>query len=115
HHNAVVHTDRVELERYAAGLAHRLLDDPTELLQVDVAGDDVDVGVADRDERLVEVGLVADLAGGAQQAAVRRAVESTLDRVGTHSKILLSGALLSAPGKGNRAYAIHPYRYQLLG
>ena len=47
-----------------------------ELLEVDVAGDDVDVRVADRDERLVEVRRVPDLAGGAQQRPVRGALEA---------------------------------------
>src|SRR5207253_9511705 len=40
--------------------------------------------VADRDERLVEIIAVADLTGGPQQTAVRRPLESLLDRVGAH-------------------------------
>ena len=51
-------------------------------LQVDVAGDDVDVAVADGDERLVPVPL-AD-AGGPEQAAVGGAGVAALDGVGAH-------------------------------
>src|SRR5579859_4759238 len=90
HHNTIIHPDGIELEGDAAGCANCLLDDAPEFLQVDMAGDDIDVGVADRDKRLIEVGLVADLAGGTEQAAVWRALKPALDRVGTHSKALLA-------------------------
>ena len=52
-------------------------------------GDDVDVAVADGDERLVPVAL-AD-AGGAEQAAMGGAGVAPLDRVGTHAVNLDSG------------------------
>ena len=55
-----------------------------DLVQVDVAGNDVDVAVADGDERLVQVAL-AD-ARGAEQAAVRGAGVALFDRVGTHAR-----------------------------
>src|SRR5262249_52534369 len=49
HDDTVIDADRVELERNAAGFANRLLHHASELLQVNVAGYDVDVGVAHRD------------------------------------------------------------------
>ena len=52
HGDAVVNADGVEQERHAARLAHALLDVLADRLQMDVAGDDVDVAVADGDERL---------------------------------------------------------------
>ena len=57
HGDAVVHADGVELERHAARLAHGLLDQLAEFLQVGVAGDDIDVGVDDGDEGLAHVGI----------------------------------------------------------
>ena len=86
HGDAVVDADGVELEGHAAGRAHGLLDDASDLLQVDVAGDDVGVGVADGDERLVEVGLGLDDAGAAEQGAVGRAFKAFLDLIGTHGQ-----------------------------
>ena len=49
-----------------------------------MTGDDVDVRVAHRDERLVEITAFPDLSGRAQQAAVRCALETFLDGVGSH-------------------------------
>ena len=83
HDDAVVDADRVELERDAAGGADRLLDDLAERLEVDVARDDVDVRVADGDERAVPL-AVLHLTRRAEQAAVRRALDAALDRVRTH-------------------------------
>ena len=57
HGDAVVHADGVELEGHAARLADLVLHDLPVAGQVDVAGDDVDLAVADPDERLVEVGV----------------------------------------------------------
>ena len=48
HGDAVVHADGVELEGHAAGVAHGLLDHGAEVLQVRVAGDDVDVASSRR-------------------------------------------------------------------
>ena len=84
HDDAVVDADRVELERDTARLANRLLDDASEFLQVHVTRHDIDVRVADGDERLVEVVRRPDLPGGAQQAAVRCALEPALDGVRAH-------------------------------
>jgi hypothetical protein len=49
-----------------------------------VSGDDVHVGVAHGYERLVEVPLEVNLPGGAQEAAMWRAVDAALDGIGTH-------------------------------
>src|SRR5262249_929189 len=84
HGDAVIDADGVEQEGDAAGLADALLDVLADGLEVDVAGDDVGVAVADGDEGLVEVAVVADLAGGPQQAAVRRPVGAPLDGVASH-------------------------------
>ena len=48
HRDAVVDADRVEHERHPARLADALLDELAHLVQVDVAGNDVGVAVADR-------------------------------------------------------------------
>src|SRR5437764_6233689 len=58
--------------------------DASEFLQVHVTRHDIDVRVADGDERLVEVVRRPDLPGGAQQAAVRCALEPALDGVRAH-------------------------------
>ena len=55
HGDAVVDADGVEQERHAAGGPHALLDVVAHGLQMDVPGNDVDVAVADGDERLVPV------------------------------------------------------------
>ena len=78
HGDAVVDADRVEDERHAARLADALLDELADLVQVDVAGNDVDVAVADGDERLAEI--VVAHAGGAEQAAVGGTGVAQLDR-----------------------------------
>ena len=81
HRDAVVDADRVELERNPARLADRVLDDLAEGLQVDVPRDQIDVRVADANERLVEVGVARDLPGRAEQAPVRRPRDARLDGV----------------------------------
>ncbi len=95
HGDAVVDADRVEHERHAAGLAHALLDVLPDLVQVDVAGDDVDVAVADGDERLAEV-VLAD-AGGAEQASMGGSGVAQLDSVGSHK---------TGSGNGEKHYPI---------
>ncbi len=62
--------------------ADALLDELADLVEMDVAGDDVDVAVADGDERLAEI--VVGHAGGAEQAAVRSAGIAQFDNVGAH-------------------------------
>src|SRR5262249_48915017 len=82
HGDPVVDADGVEQERDAAGGTHAFLHEVADDLEVDVPGDDVDVTVADRDERLVPVGF--GYAGGTEQAAVGGPGVALLDRVGTH-------------------------------
>jgi len=65
HGNAVIDADGVELEGDTARFPDGLLDERPELLEMDMAGDDVDVAVADGDEGLGHV-LIAD-AGCLQQ------------------------------------------------
>ena len=84
HGDAVVDADRVEDERHAAGLADALLDELADLVQVDVAGNDVRVAVADGDERLAEI--VVAHAGGAEQASMGGAGVAQLDHVGSHRR-----------------------------
>src|SRR5205814_9265149 len=84
HRDAVVDADGVELEWNSASGAHRLLHHLPEFLEVRVPGNDVDVGIAHRDERLVEIRTVADLTGRTQEAAMGRALETFLDRVRAH-------------------------------
>ena len=82
HGDAVVDTDRVEQKRHAAGGPHALLHVIADSLKMDVARDDVDVAVADRDERLVPVAFAH--AGRPEQASMGCAGIPLLDRVGTH-------------------------------
>ena len=62
--------------------ADALLDELADLVQVDVAGNDVDVAVADGDERLAEI--VVPHAGGAEQAAVGGPGVAQFDSVRSH-------------------------------
>ena len=82
HGDAVVDADGVEHERHAARLADALLDELPHLVEVDVAGDDIHVAIADGDERLAEI--VVPHAGGAEQAAMGGSGIAQLDDVGTH-------------------------------
>src|SRR5262249_20625691 len=59
-------------------------DDAPDLLEVGVARDDLDEGVADGDEGLAEVLLRVDRAGGPEEGAVRRPLEPALHRVRPH-------------------------------
>jgi hypothetical protein len=83
HHDAVVDADGIEFERDSAGGADGFFYDAAEFLEMDVAGDDVDVRIAHGDERLVEVPRLAHLPGRAQQAPMRRSAEAALHGVGT--------------------------------
>jgi hypothetical protein len=55
HRDAVVDGDRVELLGDPARLLDRARDEVTHVLEVHVAGDELGVGVGDRDDRLAEV------------------------------------------------------------
>ena len=83
HRDAVVHADRVEQEWHAARGAHAFLDEVAHGLKMDMPGNDIDVAVADRDERLVPVRLADP--GGTQQTAVSGPGVASLDGVGTHA------------------------------
>ena len=87
HGDAVVDADRVEDERHAARLADALLDVLADLVQVDVAGNDVRVAVANGDERLAEIAV--GHAGGPEQAAMGGSGVAQFDSVGSHGSISL--------------------------
>ena len=82
HGNAVVDADGVEDERRPAGLADALLDELADLVQMDVAGNDVHVAIADGDERLLEI--VVAKAGGAEEASMGGTGVAQFNDVGTH-------------------------------
>ena len=82
HGDAVVHADGVEDEGHAAGPADALLDVLPDLVQVDVAGNDVHVAVADGDEGLFEIAVPQT--GGAEEASMGGTGVAQLDRVGSH-------------------------------
>ena len=68
-----------------------------------MSGNDVDVGVAHRDERLVEITALADLTGGPQQTPVRRALESLFDGIGAHyGRSVVDGGLYITKSEGPR-------------
>jgi hypothetical protein len=72
---------------------------------VDVAGDDVDVRVADGDEGAVPL-AVLHLAGGAEEAPVGRTLDAALDRVRTHDVREEGGDEKARPGQGRAARLI---------
>ncbi|MNE38791.1 hypothetical protein D3C80_1327030 [compost metagenome] len=79
HRNTVIDTDCIKFERYAACFANRFFNKLSEFLQVDVARDNVNIRVANRDKRLVEILFLN--ACGTQQATVRCAVEAFFDHI----------------------------------
>ncbi len=84
HGDAVVDTDGVEDERHAAGFADETFDEGADLVQVGVAGDAIGVAVGDGDKRFPEIVFRLDAAGGAQQAAMRGALNSAFDGIRSH-------------------------------
>lgn len=82
HRDAIVDADGVEQERHAAGRAYSVLYDDAELIEVNMAGDDVDVAVGNGDKRLAKIFFLH--ACRAQQAAMRRPLHAFLDRIGAH-------------------------------
>ena len=84
HRDPIIDADRIEQKRHAPRRPDALLDVVSDLLQMDVPGNDVDVAVADRDERLVPVPL-AD-ARRPQEAPVGGAGVAFLDGVGSHGE-----------------------------
>jgi hypothetical protein len=83
HCDPVIDTDRVELKRYAARSSDDLFDAATELLQVNMAGDDIDIRVDDSDERLVEVFIAQT--GRFEQCPVGRSFITFFDAIGAHA------------------------------
>jgi len=79
HGDTVVDADGIELKRDAAGRAHRRFHLAAELLEVDMARNQVDIGVADADEGFFHVRI--GQAGGLEQAAVWRAVDALFNAV----------------------------------
>ncbi|MNW01931.1 hypothetical protein D3C71_1976390 [compost metagenome] len=79
HGDSVVYADRIEFKRNAAGFADRFLDDFAEFLQMNMTRYNINVGVADRDERFAEILLFNS--GCTQQTAVRRTVEAFFNHV----------------------------------
>ena len=82
HGDAVIDADGVEFEGHAAGLADGVADFLADDVEVGVAGDDLDEGVADGDEGLAHIGF--GKAAGLEQGAVRGAFETFFDHVATH-------------------------------
>ncbi|MNP54190.1 hypothetical protein D3C76_1487250 [compost metagenome] len=82
HCDAIVHADRIEFKRNAARFPNCFFDDFTELLQMNMPRYDIDIRVADRDKRFIEILFFN--AGCPQQAAMRRTVEAFFDHIGTH-------------------------------
>ena len=82
HGDAVIHADRVEQERHSSGRPDTFLDVVAHGLEMDVAGNDVDVAVANRDEGLIPISLTD--ASGTEQTSMGGAGIASLDRVGTH-------------------------------
>ena len=82
HRDAVADADRGHLGRRAAAHADARLDGIGDVLQVHVAGDDVGLRAHYRDKRLSE--LLVGEAVGLEQAAVRGACQSLLDRIASH-------------------------------
>ena len=68
HRDPVVDGDRVELARHAAGRLDGFGDDLADRLQMGVAGDELGVGVGDRDDRLLADVLARDPCGAQQRA-----------------------------------------------
>src|SRR5512138_3618306 len=70
HGDAVIHTDGIELERYTTCLAHCLFCQFAEFLQMAMTGNDVNIRIADADERLSHIAIRHP--AGFQKTAMRR-------------------------------------------
>jgi hypothetical protein len=55
HGDTVIHADGIKLKGHPSRLAYSLLDASPKFLEMDVTWNDVDVAVADRDERFGHV------------------------------------------------------------
>ena len=83
HGDAVVHADRVENKRRAAGLDHALLDELANLIEMHMARNDIDVAVANGDERLCKIAILQSR--GSQKTTMGGAGIAQLDDIGSHS------------------------------
>lgn len=82
HSDSVANADGIEDERNAACFDNAFFDALGDFVEVDVSGDDIDVGGDDGDERFVEV-LFLDTAS-AEQGAVGSAGIALFNGIGTH-------------------------------
>ncbi|MNC08724.1 hypothetical protein D3C75_563230 [compost metagenome] len=55
HSNSVIYADRIEFKRNATSFANRFLNDFTELLQMHMPWNNINIGIADRNKRLSEI------------------------------------------------------------
>src|SRR5262245_58495275 len=89
HRDAVIHADCVEEKRHASRCPDALLHVVAHGLEMDVTRNDVDVAVANRDERLVPVAFADPR--GPKEATMGCAGIASFDRVGTHWRGSRSG------------------------
>lgn len=101
HDDTVIHADGVELEGNAAGGADGLLDDPPKLLQMHMAGNDVNVGVGHPDEGLGHIGVRE--AAGLEQGAMGRTFKTLLDDIGAHKNLVKVMDQMAVAGSRRRA------------
>src|SRR5579884_723048 len=80
HGNAVINADGVELKGNAARRTNGLFDQLAKRLQMDMSRHHVHIGIADGDERLVEIVFAYD-PGRAQQPPVRRSLKTEFDLI----------------------------------
>jgi hypothetical protein len=85
HGDAVVHANGVKNKGHAAGFANALLYVIANFLQVNVAGDDVNMAVANRDKGFIPV--IFTHTGSSQEAAVSGAMVATLDSIGSGKRL----------------------------
>ncbi len=57
HDNPIIYANGVELKRDPASRPNGFLDDASKLLQMNMAGDDVDIRIGNTNEGLVHVGI----------------------------------------------------------
>jgi hypothetical protein len=85
HRNTVANGNRIELERYPARLANRLLDNLGHFVEMDVPGDYFAKTVGDGDKGLIDVGVA--YSAGVQQSPVRRPLKTFLYCIACHIRL----------------------------
>ena len=101
HRDAVADTDGRELQRRAAGGRHAELRRLSDLTQMDVARDDLIEGIADADERLLEILLT--VAVRMEQRTMRTTRGAFLDNIASHkqrSSLSNAAAACRSPRRG---------------